>query len=125
MNDKGFYKSKFKSFIFTITVWILIIGVLSLIFFIWGRVEEYKLSRLLNKYQIGEKYSKIITEEDLIIQKLKGPLKRDNIPTLGFTKPSIDVAKDQYIVIINKGEYLLYLYFDKNNHLIYKEAGGS
>jgi len=115
---------------FTIIPTILGIILIILIIIFCGKFAEYfgiisNPKRLLNTYVIGENRNNINISINEIYTEIKGPKGINDISIKGYSKPNYILDNNQYLVILDKGDYMIYLYFNNKDVLIHKEALGS
>ena len=85
--------------------------------------------KILSEYNIGEKYDELnIAKNDIILRyNFDENMSEISIKVIlkGYSKPEYFLSKSENLIVVDRGEYAVYLYFDKSGILIKKEIVGS
>jgi len=82
---------------------------------------------ILNQYPIGtdKKTALAISCRYWHVCSYAGPLDSKFLAEEGYSSPKRDLRTNETAVVYQFGEYMIFLYFDKNDELIHKEVCGS
>jgi hypothetical protein len=100
----------------------IIVKTASYFFYSIGLLEDPK--EVLLKYKIGSKLNDL-TSDERIMMKFEGPLKTIYFTVNGYSSPGRELKKGEKVLIVDKGEWIVYLYYNDNDALIYKSISGS
>lgn len=102
-------------------------------FFVYGCNEIYNMvnepNRILSLYTIGDKFESLNINESKIIFQFENHKEWNNsdmnIILKGYSLPKKFIKNNQKVIIVDKGEYAVYLYFNFKNVLVDKEIVGT
>jgi hypothetical protein len=108
-------------------VFFILIFILFHTFFGCSEFSEPK--SILSKYTIGSRFKAIpLKKSDILIDFAykRGIDSSDiNLILKGYAQPKKFLKSNQRLIIVDHGEYAVYLYFDDNNKLVDKEILGT
>jgi hypothetical protein len=99
------------------------------VFVCFGCSDENRPNEILSYYKLGTALDSMSFKQGDILYELIND--RDiksseiNIVFKGYAKPSKFIKSKHLLLIIDHGEYAVYLYFDENKKLVDKEIVGS
>lgn len=128
LNEEKMIGSKAKKIllIFTSIVFLSILIFLFLVIYELSDIIEDP-DKILSQYKLGSDMKSLqINEKEILFQlKTDDKIWNINIIIRGYEHPDKYLEKNQELILIGKGEYILYLYFDEKGILIDKEIVGS
>lgn len=106
------------------------IAVLFLFVFVClGCSEVTRPNKILSEYKLGTVLDSMSFKQSDILYELKNDgdieLSEINIVFKGYAKPKKFIKSKHLLLVIDHGEYAVYLYFDKNKKLVDKEIVGT
>jgi len=82
-------------------------------------------NKILARYTIGSKLTDVKNSNVKILQEYDGPLEPSQFAITGYSLPKRGLNNGEKLLVIDQGEWIVYLYYDSKSILIYKSISGS
>ena len=80
--------------------------------------------KILSVYKLGSSLSNL-SKNEKVLREFVGPLKATDIAIKGYALPKRGLDKGEKVLIIDRGEWVVYLYYDSMDILTYRSISGS